>query len=108
MICLARSGHKVLHFEVFSIDDLEDIIDFANSKGKRSGLRVLCNYAHDQGLRISLTGPKDKINLFEHQLREFVSSLASEEEYDEDDIEIEEEEIDEDNTDNDEEDEEAS
>lgn len=102
MISLARSGHKVLHFEVFSIDDLEDIIDFANSKGKRSGLRVLCNYAHDQGLRISLTGPKDKINLFEHQLREFVSSLASEDEFDDDDLEIEEDEIDEENPDDDE------
>ena len=61
------------------------------------GIKVIYEYSHIRGLKVTMIGPKDKINTFEYQLRSFVDNelkaiLSGEIDEDEDDIEIFEEE----------------
>ena len=48
---------------------------FAKNKAERTGLRIHQEYKHDIGLAISIAGPKDKINVFDHVLRDFVEEI---------------------------------
>ena len=71
---MAKSGKKEILFPVSDPDVLDDMSVFINKKSK--GLRVSFNYAYDVGLRIGITGPKDRVNIFEHQLLEYYDSLV--------------------------------
>ena len=72
---MAKSGKKSLLFNPNSIENIEKYIKFAQKKSKSSGLKIRISYRHDSGLNLNITGPKDKINLFEHQLRAFIEEL---------------------------------
>ncbi|MHA1585360.1 MAG: hypothetical protein ACTSWL_08900 [Promethearchaeota archaeon] len=72
---MARSGRKTIILPIFQIEKVEDMINFATHKSETSGLRLSIEYKHDLGIKLSIAGPKDKINLYEHQLREYLNSL---------------------------------
>ena len=72
---MAKTGKKSFLFDPKSINNIEKYIHFAQKKGKSSGLQIRISYTHDSGLNLSVSGPKDKINLFEHQMRAFIEEL---------------------------------
>ena len=72
---MAKSGKKSLFFKPNSLSNIENYIHFAQKKGKSSGLKIRISYTHDSGLNLNVTGPKDKINLFEHQMRAYIEEL---------------------------------
>ncbi len=71
---MAKSGKKSILLPIYSsdIDAIEEIIEFGNHKAKTSGLRLGVEYTHDMGIKFVISGPKDKINQFEHQVRDFL------------------------------------
>ncbi len=73
---MAKNSRKALWFDISHPDDIEDVVEFANRKA--GGLRVSFEYTHNSGMKFSISGPKDRINLFEHQLRDFVTALLEE------------------------------
>ncbi len=75
---MAKSGKKTIIYDIKNLDILEEVIEFAKKKGENSGLRVHIEYTHNTGLVISIAGPKDKINLFDHLLRDFVAEMSEE------------------------------
>ena len=77
---MAKTGKKILIYEITNLEDLENIIEFANFRGKINGLRLHIDFKHDQGLYISVAGPKDRINLFDHQMRDYVAELLNDQE----------------------------
>lgn len=72
---MAKTGKKTFIYEIQFLDDLTEIIEYAKKRAKISGIRAHIEYKHDLGLSVSVAGPRDKINLFDHLLREFVNSL---------------------------------
>lgn len=80
MIFMAKSGRKTILLNITNAYDLEDTISFAEHKANSSGIRMSIDYTHNSGLKLSIAGPKDKLNLFEHQLREFIEKIPEEEE----------------------------
>lgn len=72
---MANTGKKTFMYEIRNLDDLAEIIEFAKKRAEYSKIRAHIEYKHDLGLTVSVAGPKDKINLFDHLLREFVNSL---------------------------------
>ena len=72
---MANTGKKSLLFQPNSINNIEEYIRFAQKKGKSSGLKIRISYTHNSGLSLNVSGPKDKINLFEHQMRAFIDEL---------------------------------
>ncbi|UYP45672.1 hypothetical protein NEF87_001957 [Candidatus Lokiarchaeum ossiferum] len=77
---MAKSGRKTILLNITNAYDLEDTINFAEHKANSSGIRMSVDYAHDTGLKLNIAGPKDKLNLFEHQIREFIEKIPSEDE----------------------------
>lgn len=75
MVEMAKTGKKSLFFKPNSISDIEGYIHFAKKKSKSSGLQIRISYTHDSGLILNVSGPKDKINLFEHNMRSFIDEL---------------------------------
>lgn len=73
---IAKTGKKTFCYKIDRLSEVEEAISFANTRAERSNLRVHIEYKHDQGLFISISGPKDKINLFNHQLRDFIDELS--------------------------------
>ena len=71
---MAKSGKKSILLPIYSsdVDAIEEIIEFGNHKAKTSGLRLGVEYTHDMGIKFVISGPKDKINQFEHQVRDFL------------------------------------
>ena len=74
---MAKTGKKTFVYEIQQISILEEVIDFAKKKAENSGLRIHIEYKHDIGLMLTVAGPKDKINLIDHILREFVNEITS-------------------------------
>ncbi|MHA1721009.1 MAG: hypothetical protein ACTSXK_15935 [Promethearchaeota archaeon] len=72
---MAKTGKKSLLFKPDSITTLEECIKFAQKRAKNSGIQIKISYAHDSGLNLDVIGPKDKINIFEHQMRVFFEEL---------------------------------
>ncbi|MHA1519900.1 MAG: hypothetical protein ACTSVZ_08170 [Promethearchaeota archaeon] len=72
MSTLARTGKKTIAIQIVSTEDLEEIVDFAQKRADASGMRLTVDYAHDVGLKLNIAGPPDKINLYEHQIRDFL------------------------------------
>jgi len=72
---MAKSGKKSFLFDPKSVDNIEKYIHFAQKKCKSSGLKIRISYTFDSGLNLNVTGPNDKINLFEHQMRAFIDEL---------------------------------
>ena len=72
---MANTGRKKYLYEIQYIEDLEEIMTFAKNKAERTGLRIHQEYKHDIGLSISIARPKDKINVFDHVLRDFVAEI---------------------------------
>ena len=72
---MANTGKKFFTFEIENLEDLEAAIEFASFRAKVNGLRAHIEYKHDLGLTISVAGPKDRINLFDHQMRDFFNEL---------------------------------
>ena len=72
---MAKSGSKSFLFDPKSVDNIEKYIHFAQKKCKNSGIKIRISYTFDSGLNLNITGPKDKINLFEHQMRAFIEEL---------------------------------
>ena len=72
---MAKSGNKSFLFDPKSVDNIEKYIRFAQKKCKNSGIKIRISYTFDSGLNLNVTGPKDKINLFEHQMRAFIEEL---------------------------------
>ena len=68
---MAKTGRKTFVYEIEHLEDLEEIIKYADFRADVNGLRAHIEFKHDQGLFISVVGPKDKINLFDHQIRDF-------------------------------------
>ncbi len=77
---MAKTGRKTILLHIREIDDLDHTISFAEHKAKSGGLRLSVDYKHDTGLKLNVAGPKGKINLFEHQVRDFMENLGREEE----------------------------
>ncbi|TFH27010.1 MAG: hypothetical protein E4G98_06530 [Promethearchaeota archaeon] len=69
---MARTGKKTIAIQIVSTEDLEEIIEYANKRADAAGIRLTVDYTHDVGLKLIIAGPKDKINLFEHQIRDFL------------------------------------
>ncbi len=69
---MARTGKKTIVIQIVSTEDLEEIVDYAQKRADASGMRLTVDYAHDVGLKLNIAGPRDKINLYEHQIREFL------------------------------------
>jgi hypothetical protein len=71
---MAKSGKKSILLPIYSsdIDAIEEVIEFGNHKAKTSGIRLGVEYTHDKGIKFVVSGPKDKINQFEHQVRDFL------------------------------------
>ena len=76
---MAKSGKKTIFLPVSGIDMIEDIIEFGNHKAKTSGIRLGIEYTHDMGVKFVVSGPKDKINQFEHQVRDYLALRKNEE-----------------------------
>ena len=72
---MAKSGNKSFLFDPKSVNNIEKYIHFAQKKCKSSGIQIRISYTHDSGLNLNVKGPKDKINLFEHQMRAFIEEL---------------------------------
>ena len=72
---MAKSGKKTFVYEISNLDILEYVIDFAKTKADRTGLRIHIEYKHDIGLMLTVAGPNDKINVFDHVLRDYVNEL---------------------------------
>lgn len=70
---MARTGKKTILLQTGSVEELEEIIEFAQNRAEIAGIRLSIDYTHDVGLKLSIAGPRDKINLYEHQLREFAA-----------------------------------
>jgi hypothetical protein len=88
---MAKTGKKSVLFDVSSPDAIEIVINEADRIAH--GVKVIYEYSHIRGLKVTMIGPKDKINTFEYQLRSFVDNelkaiLSGEREEEEDDIEI--------------------
>lgn len=102
---MAKTGKKSVIFDVSSPDAIEIVVKQADRLAH--GIKVGYEYSHIRGLKITMIGPKDKINTFEYQIREFMDNelkailsgeIGDEDEEDFDDVDIveEEEEYDED------------
>ena len=76
---MAKTGRKTIILNVHTPSDLEHIHEFIQRKS--GGIRVNFSYDFKNGLRLTVAGPKDRINLFEHQLREFISVLENEKDF---------------------------
>ncbi len=73
---MAKSGKKTILLHISDIQMLEEVIQYAEKRANDSGLKIRVDYKHDAGLKLMMTGPKDKINIFEHQMREFMAEFA--------------------------------
>ncbi|WP_457557337.1 hypothetical protein [Candidatus Harpocratesius sp.] len=67
---MARTGKKTILLQISNIDELEDIIKYAQKRADNVGLRLTIDYTHDVGLKLIVAGPRDKIQLYEHQIRD--------------------------------------
>ena len=78
---MAKSGKKSIILPIYSsdIDAIEDIIEFGTHKASTSGIRLGVEYTHDMGIKFVVSGPKDKINQFEHQVRDYLIQRKHEE-----------------------------
>ena len=78
---MAKSGKKSILLPIYSsdIDAIEDIIEFGKHKAETSGIRLGIEYTHDLGVKFVVSGPKDKINQFEHQVRDYLILRKNEE-----------------------------
>lgn len=71
---MAKSGKKSILLPIFAgdVDMIEAVIEFGNHKAKTNGIRLGIEYTHDMGMKFVISGPKDKLNQFEHQVRDFL------------------------------------
>ena len=78
---MAKSGKKSILLPIANsdIDAIEDIIDFGKHKAETSGIRLGIEYTHDMGIKFVVSGPKDKINQFDHQVRDYLAERRNEE-----------------------------
>ena len=78
---MAKSGKKSILLPIANsdIDAIEDIIDFGKHKAETSGIRLGIEYTHDMGVKFVISGPKDKINQFDHQVRDYLAERRNEE-----------------------------
>ena len=78
---MAKSGKKSILLPIANsdIDAIEDIIDFGKHKAETSGIRLGIEYTHDMGIKFVISGPKDKINQFDHQVRDYLAERRNEE-----------------------------
>ena len=72
---MAKTGKKTILLNVRSVDDIENTIKFAETKAKNSNLRLNVDYTHDGGLKLTVAGPKDRINIFEHVVVNFAMGV---------------------------------
>lgn len=76
---MARTGKKTILIHITGVDDIEDIIQYAQKRADNAGLKLTIDYTHDIGLKLTVAGPRDKIQLYEHQIRDAQRELKEEE-----------------------------
>ncbi|RLI64359.1 MAG: hypothetical protein DRO88_07535 [Promethearchaeia archaeon] len=75
---MARTGKKTILIQVSVVDEIEDMIEYAQKRADNAGLKISVDYTHDIGLKLIVAGPRDKIQLYEHQIRDAQREMEQE------------------------------